>query len=81
MVRGRIAEYIWKEDREMPIKRCTTKDGKNGYKWGDSGACYENREDALKQMRAIKYSQTHSIEAEVLQEHLKELLDSKDKNG
>lgn len=39
----------------MPIERC----GKNneGYRWGNSGKCYDNKEDALKQMRAIKVSQ------------------------
>lgn len=48
----------------MPLKRCT-KDGKPGYKWGDSGKCYpytpgdeESRkrakEKAKKQGRAIE---------------------------
>lgn len=41
----------------MPIKSCTTSSGKKGYKWGDSGKCYPNREQALEQMRAIKASQ------------------------
>lgn len=44
----------------MPIKKCSLPNGKSGYKYGDSGKCYENKEDAIKQMRAIKYSETHS---------------------
>lgn len=36
----------------MPIKRCTTKDGKRGWKWGDRGKCYPRREDAEKQAAA-----------------------------
>ena len=46
----------------MPIQRCTTDSGVSGWKWGESGKCYASREDALKQMRAIKYSQTHAYE-------------------
>lgn len=42
----------------MPIKRCN-EDGVSGWKYGDSGKCYKSREDAIKQMKAIKYSQTH----------------------
>lgn len=38
----------------MPIKRCTLPNGKRGYKWGDKGKCYPTKEQALKQMRAIK---------------------------
>jgi len=44
----------------MPIKRCSLPGGGKGYKYGDSGKCYKSREQALKQMRAIKYSETHS---------------------
>ena len=29
-----------------------------GYKWGKSGKCYRSRKKALKQMRAIKASQS-----------------------
>lgn len=39
----------------MPIKKCT-KNGKCGYKWGDSGKCYtgkQGKSKAKKQMRAI----------------------------
>jgi len=39
----------------MPIKRCTTSEGGSGYKYGDSGHCYKNRDDAIEQMRAIKW--------------------------
>lgn len=44
----------------MPIKRCTTSDGESGYKFGDSGHCYKTRQQALRQMRAIKWQQSHS---------------------
>ena len=37
----------------MPIKRCTLKGGKKGWKWGDSGKCYSNKSQAEKQARAI----------------------------
>jgi len=43
----------------MPLKKCT-KNGKSGWKWGDSGACYTGpgaRKKAIKQGRAIKVSQ------------------------
>ena len=39
----------------MPIKKCT-KNGKCGYKWGNSGKCYtgkQGKSKAKKQMRAI----------------------------
>lgn len=45
----------------MPITRCTTKEGKSGYKWGNQGHCYSSRNDALKQMRAIKWQQSQSF--------------------
>lgn len=44
----------------MPIKRCQ-KNSKKGYKWGSEGKCYVGpgaKEKALKQMRAIKASQS-----------------------
>lgn len=44
----------------MPIKRCTLPEGGSGFKYGNSGKCYKNREDALKQMRAIKQQQSQS---------------------
>lgn len=40
----------------MPIKPCQ-KGGKKGYKYGDSGTCYLDRDKALEQMRAIRASQ------------------------
>jgi hypothetical protein len=43
----------------MPLKRCT-KDGQQGWKWGDQGVCYIGpgaREKALKQGRAIEAQQ------------------------
>lgn len=42
----------------MPLNKCQ-KDGKQGYKWGDSGHCYTGpgaKEKALKQGRAIEIS-------------------------
>jgi len=36
---------------------CTLENGQKGYKWGQSGKCYPNRADALKQARAIQSSQ------------------------
>lgn len=39
----------------MPIKPCT-QDGKEGFKWGNSGKCYtgkDGHEKAVKQMKAI----------------------------
>lgn len=41
----------------MPIKIIRIK-GKKYYKYGDNGKPYINREDTLKQMRAIKSSQS-----------------------
>jgi hypothetical protein len=48
----------------MPIKRCKLPNGKLGWQYGNQ-KCYESREDALKQMRAIKYSETHGSEPSV----------------
>jgi len=50
----------------MPVKRCS-KNGKPGYKWGDSGVCYtytsgnknsreRAKKKALKQGRAVEAS-------------------------
>lgn len=33
----------------MPLKRCTTKDGKSGWKAGSKGKCYLKKQDAVKQ--------------------------------
>lgn len=40
----------------MPIQKKQV-DGKWWYRWGDEGKWYDNLQDALKQMRAIKASQ------------------------
>lgn len=43
----------------MPLMRCQ-KNGRPGWKWGESGTCYTGRnakERALEQMRAIKARQ------------------------
>lgn len=62
----------------MPIKRCSLPNGKRGYKYGDSGKCYESREDALKQMRAIKVSENKGKNSEEsdLEEFLRKLRSS-----
>ena len=44
----------------MPLKKCKTKTGKSGTKYGDSGKCYASRGKAIKQMKAIKASQTRA---------------------
>ena len=36
----------------MPIKRCSLGNGKKGYKWGNSGKCYDAKQQAERQMRA-----------------------------
>ena len=36
----------------MPIKRCSTKDGGKGWKWGNEGTCYPTRAEAVKQAEA-----------------------------
>jgi len=48
----------------MPINRCKINNNNNnnnnntlGYRWG-SGTCFKTRAQALKQMRAIKASET-----------------------
>ena len=38
----------------MPIKECTLPNGKSGFKWGDSGKCYKDKKDAVKQGIAIE---------------------------
>ncbi len=49
----------------MPIKRCQ-KDGKPGYKWGDSGECYvgdDAKQKAQKQGIAIELSQKEDLQS------------------
>ena len=45
----------------MPVKSCTTKNGKSGWKYGDSGKCYPGGDKAKQrayiQFYAIKMSQ------------------------
>ena len=38
----------------MPIKRCSLPGGGKGYKYGQSGKCYKNKKDAIKQEVAIR---------------------------
>jgi hypothetical protein len=58
----------------MPIHKCTTEDGETGFKYGNSGKCYKDREDALKQMRAIKWSESHSEKAQAQDDYALEIL-------
>jgi hypothetical protein len=51
----------------MPIQRCKLPGGGSGFRWGENGKCYPNRSGALKQMRAIKYSQEHASEKNILE--------------
>jgi len=48
----------------MPVHPCTTKDGKSGWKYGDSGKCYPGGDEAKRrahiQAYAIKKSQERS---------------------
>lgn len=47
----------------MPLKRCS-KDGKQGWKWGDQGTCYvgpQAKKQALKQAAAIKEQENNSM--------------------
>ena len=47
----------------MPLQKCQ-KDGKDGYRWGQSGVCYtgsEAREKAIRQGRAIEVSKRKRI--------------------
>lgn len=46
----------------MPIQRCTLPNGGSGWRYGREGKCYKSRKRAILQMKAIKYSQTHSAE-------------------
>ena len=48
----------------MPLKRCS-KDGQEGWKWGDEGHCYigpNAKENALKQGKAIEISKNRKLE-------------------
>ena len=35
----------------MTLKQCTTKDGKQGWKWGDKGTCYVGKQAKAKALR------------------------------
>ncbi len=37
----------------MPLQRCNTKSGKEGWNWGKSGKCYTTKKAAQQQMKAI----------------------------
>lgn len=60
----------------MPVKPCT-RDGKSGYKYGDSGKCYTGpgaRKKATKQGQAIEISRHKPAKS-----RLTELIESIDK--
>jgi len=42
----------------MPLMKCKTPKGKSGTKYGKSGKCYTQKSKAVKQMKAIKASQS-----------------------
>lgn len=44
----------------MPIKRCKLPNGGSGWQYGNQ-KCYASRQDAIKQMRAIKFSESHGM--------------------
>lgn len=67
----------------MPVKKCK-KDGKSGYKWGDSGACFTGsggRERARKQGIAIESSKNKKSKGSKHggKEKTKEKVEEKDK--
>jgi hypothetical protein len=51
------SRFILLREKLMPLKKCKTKTGKSGTKYGNSGKCYAERSKAIKQMKAIKASQ------------------------
>ncbi len=51
----------------MPLKKCTI-DGSSGWKWGDSGKCFKNKKDALRQGAAIEISKQQRGKASNLDE-------------
>lgn len=57
----------------MPIKKCTLPEGGSGYKYGDSGKCYKNRKDAIKQMKAIKWRESQGSEDWDIEKFLEDL--------
>ena len=59
MIQGIMLVTPQHKENIMPLQKCT-KDGKSGWKYGDSGTCYTGngaREKARKQGVAIKISQ------------------------
>ena len=70
----------------MPVKSCQ-KDGKPGWKWGDSGYCYtytkgnkesskRARQKAIKQGRAIQVNKSNVLEIlKGIKESLKNILE------
>ena len=42
----------------MPLMKCKTPKGKSGTKYGKSGKCYTQKSKTVKQMKAIKASQS-----------------------
>ena len=52
----------WRDN--MPLKRCTTSDGKSGWQYGNQ-KCWGSRREAVQQMRAIKVSQQKQGKADL----------------
>ena len=42
----------------MPINKCKLSKSSSGFKYGNAGKCYQKRDDALKQMRAVHASRS-----------------------
>lgn len=54
----------------MPVMRCTLKGGGSGWKYGESGTCYADKQDAIKQGLAISYSEGHGGKLERMAKRL-----------
>lgn len=64
----------------MPIQKCTLPEGGDGFKYGDSGQCYKNRKDAVRQGVAIEISKRSKMKSDLIslyKQDALELLDSK----
>ena len=59
-------------EQQMPLNRCTLPDGSKGWRWGKQ-KCYKNKKDAIKQMQAIKISQSKSSYENFKNEVVREL--------
>ena len=49
----------------MPLMKCTSKEVKDGWKYGKSGKCYTDKEKAVRQMKAM-YANGYRESADIL---------------